>query len=551
MENHPHKQIVDIVERYRLKRAAQRATANDAIDLAKAAELILAEIAETNGAESADFLRSSTLVASEMLNILIDNINRHALDPAKGLSGATRVLEYIDKLPVDVHFRDNRYLPQREIILQLAEKHHVRGSAYGINFFPTVGDDAYFASCRSYDDYSRYTHRHPSGRHYGEARSQMLNIKGQHAKRIKRRRLLWRLFLACLGAALTAAVCLIAGMLWTSIFGVFMVEAGIICAFYVSKATSDAIPRPKLRKLWLAAVAAVLVLGGGALILTESVRAQRAQLDGIIANRDEDAMMEYLTDANNTYYAEEALAAYLSMMDSIFFNPEQMEKPSRIPPLARMQNFSKNELLLPETQVLIAQRAQARTDSLYRLTVNDGTLRAWQRYQSLAPSEFFYDSSEKIDSIEEVLWSQEATAWLQASSDNTKDSYTRYVETYPLGSHVAAANSRLIDFEVKDYRNQGQPLVDNIDRVADYDGGGSKVCIYNNSDFVVTFMFSGPKSVKFSIMPHDYKDAAVADGSYQVLVKVDNGDQFSFVQAFDHGIYSSSIELSKHDESHQ
>ncbi len=529
----------------RRKRAAGLSVINDAIYLAKDTETSLGNLAGIYGADSDRMKEMATVVAAEMLNIIISALNRQSSDKRHDLKDARKALTYISRLPVSGSFAETRLTPQRSLIINMMRGYSVADCDSDIEYRPTVGDDAFFSACVSADDFSQYLRRHPRGRHTDEANRSIRHLEASHKRRLELVRIAMQLSGILFAVMLLVAVCVITGLSTGITTGLSLLLAGAGAGLmFIQSYGADRTILPGQRQA--SAIAAILFLiAGSVIIFTTDRRAQRAELDYILAHSDEDALVSYLCDPHNTYYADEALSGYLAIMDSVFFDPARMSKPSQVPPLARMANLAKADELPVSTRGILEERVRLRTDSLYRISLAANDLDTWLSYQALAPSDLYYDSSERIDSIETVNWGSEPTAWTSATEQDTRDGYTRYLDMYPGGAHAAMANARLIDLEVKDYRNQGQVNVESISRIADNGGEGSRVCIYNNSDYDVKFMFSGPASVSYTVAARGYDEHDFADGTYQVLALIDNPqrDRFSFLQNLDNGIYSSTIEI--------
>lgn len=537
--------ITGAVTAARRRRAAGISVINDAIYLAKDTETALGDLAGSDGADSDRMKEMATAVAAEMLNIIITSLNRQSGDRRHDLKDARKALTYISRLPVTESFAESRLNPQSGLITEMMRTYSVADCDTDINYSPTVGDDAFFSSCVSAEDFSHYLRRHPGGRHTDEANRLIRRLEANHKRRQEMVKVALQLSGLLFAVVLLVAVCMITGVSTGIITGLslLLVGAGAVLMF-VRSYGADRTVLPGQR--YAAAISATVCLIAGAMIIfTTERRSQRAELDDILAHSDEDALVSYLCNPRNTYYADDALAGYLAIMDSVFFDPDRMAKPSQVPPLARMANLAKADELPESTRRILEERVRLRTDSLYRISLAVNDLDTWLSYQALAPSDLYYDSSERIDSIETVNWGSEPTAWTSAKDLGSREGYTRYLDMYPDGAHAAMANARLIDLEVNDYRNQGQVNVESISRIADNGGEGSRVCIYNNSDYDVKFMFSGPASVSYTVAARGYDEHDFADGTYQVLALIDNPqrDRFSFAQHLDHGIYSSTIEI--------
>lgn len=529
----------------RRRRAAGLSEVNDAIYLAKDTETALGNIAEKYGAESLPMTEAATAVAAEMLNVVITAINRRSKDRQHDLSDARKALTYISRLPVNDSFAETRLKPQRNLIIDMLRNHGIPDKDADINFSPTIGDDTCFSSCITASDFSLYLRRHPQGIHAGEANRAIKDIE---AKRKHRQTIIKMCLQVCgviLAIMLLVTVCMILGVSTGITTGLSILMAGIAAAVIFIRSFGVEYTSVKMKRYISGGTALVFLFVGTTTIATTERRQQRAQLNEILAHGDEDALMDYLCNPHNTYYADEAFSAYLTMMDSVFFDPERMAKPSQLPPLARMANLAKSGVLPESKRKILENRVKLRTDSLYHLSLEIDDLDSWLSFQALAPSDLYYDSSEHIDSIETLYWSSEPTAWASATRQGTREGYTRYIDLFPDGEHSAHAKARLIDLEVNNYRNQGQVTVESISRIADYSGPGSRVCIYNNSDYDVKFMFSGPASVSYTVGAHCYDEHDFTDGTYQVLALISNPqrDRFSFPQNLSRGIYSSTIEI--------
>ncbi len=123
--------------------------------------------------------------------------------------------------------------------------------------------------------------------------------------------------------------------------------------------------------------------------------------------------------------------------------------------------------------------------------------------------------------LEDRDWGSESTAWERASSMNTKDSYQKYAVMYPYGAHAAEANKRLIDLKVNDMFSGNHDNFPKIERTsADDESPVSTITIYNHTEFFLTVMFSGDKSISTTIVPGGFETVTVRNGSYVVGASV-------------------------------
>lgn len=123
--------------------------------------------------------------------------------------------------------------------------------------------------------------------------------------------------------------------------------------------------------------------------------------------------------------------------------------------------------------------------------------------------------------IEDRDWGSESTAWERASGINTRDSYQKYAAMYPYGAHAAEANKRLIDLKVNDMFTGSHNSFPKIERTAaDDESPVSTITIYNHTDYFLTVMFSGERSISATIMPGSFETLTVQNGSYVVGASV-------------------------------
>ena len=214
----------------------------------------------------------------------------------------------------------------------------------------------------------------------------------------------------------------------------------------------------------------------------------------------------------DTQKQEEEYCELMQKSHTVLFN----EKDNT---LKQMIDFAKSTKNTSQSKA-IKNRIRIVCDSLYKIADKAGTLHDWLRYQKIVPSEYYKDSSEKIEGLLAVEWNTDSKAWKQASSSNTVSSYDKYLSMYPNGKYAKDAEKRIVDIGIaRTYSGYHGPLPQ-MDRVHSGNGPKSLINVNNNTDYALTLLYSGADSKRLIIDPQGYASISLHNGAYKVAAYV-------------------------------
>ena len=112
----------------------------------------------------------------------------------------------------------------------------------------------------------------------------------------------------------------------------------------------------------------------------------------------------------------------------------------------------------------------------------------------------------------------DANAWKTASSANTIAAYRDYINRYPRGKHVEAANKKMIDLEVQSIINSGDyGYLPSSQKVSYGTGRYSTINISSRCNQTITIMYSGVKSMKIILSPYQSRKVVLPSATYKVV----------------------------------
>ncbi len=158
-------------------------------------------------------------------------------------------------------------------------------------------------------------------------------------------------------------------------------------------------------------------------------------------------------------------------------------------------------------------------DSLYTVADKINTFEAWQAYQSSVPTDCYRDSQDKKDAVDR-RWSTESKAWATATTMNTLYAYKRYLTKYPKGKHKKIAEKKIVDLEVSVIFAGKHGTLPKMDRVSKGKGSTSRIGVYNNTNYTLTLLYSGPESKRLEIAPKSRGSLRLKNGAYRVAASV-------------------------------
>lgn len=135
-------------------------------------------------------------------------------------------------------------------------------------------------------------------------------------------------------------------------------------------------------------------------------------------------------------------------------------------------------------------------------------------------------TDDKLEEFEQQMkereWNREDTAWERACVLNNKEAYERYSAMYPYGEHVADAQKRIIDIQVKDAMNSKHDELPNMYKVEDdEDSPTSTIVVENFTGYILTVYYSGEeKSESIAISPGGKGTVVLPNGQYSIAASV-------------------------------
>lgn len=167
---------------------------------------------------------------------------------------------------------------------------------------------------------------------------------------------------------------------------------------------------------------------------------------------------------------------------------------------------------------------EAVCDSLYDAANRTGTKAGWKQYQKIVPTDYFRDSEQKIEEIEEHAWNTEEKAWSYALSENTISAYQKYESLYPNGSHINLCEKNLIDLEVSRVSAGEHGSLPEMDKTGYGGGSTSDITVSNSTSYTLTLLYSGPDSKRLIIGAGRTSSVRLKNGSYRVAASVSASD---------------------------
>lgn len=188
-------------------------------------------------------------------------------------------------------------------------------------------------------------------------------------------------------------------------------------------------------------------------------------------------------------------------------------------PIQKLQEFinqNSDTYYQNEAQIFI----KSICDSLYDVADRKSTVLGWKQYQSVVPTDYFKDSDEKIEEIENKAWNTESKAWKQAISENSISAYEKYKLLYPNGAHISICEKKLIDLEVSRIYAGEHGTLPAMDRTGYGGGSTSYITVTNSTSYTLTIWYSGNDSKKLVIGAGGTKSIRLKNGQYRVAASV-------------------------------
>ena len=180
-------------------------------------------------------------------------------------------------------------------------------------------------------------------------------------------------------------------------------------------------------------------------------------------------------------------------------------------------------------------------DSLYDVADRSNTVLGWRQYQRVVPTNYFWDSDDKIAEIENQSWNTDAKAWRQATLENSISAYEKYKSMYPNGAHISACEKKLIDLEVSRVFQGEHGTLPAMERTGYGGGSTSYITVTNNTSYTLTIWYSGNDSKKLVIGAGGTKSVRLKNGQYKVAASVSasNVSNYAGIESLHGGNYSA------------
>ena len=170
---------------------------------------------------------------------------------------------------------------------------------------------------------------------------------------------------------------------------------------------------------------------------------------------------------------------------------------------------------------MIKARMATLIDSLYNKAITENTFQSLNDYKYGVPEEYRRDIEDRIIALENVGWETESQAWQTASERNDLSAYDKYLTMYPKGAHRSTAEKRLIDLQVDATFAGEHGQLPQMDKVGGGYGPTSTIYVYNNTQYNLTLLYSGPSSRRFVLPAHSHKTISLTNGEYRCVASVD------------------------------
>ena len=162
----------------------------------------------------------------------------------------------------------------------------------------------------------------------------------------------------------------------------------------------------------------------------------------------------------------------------------------------------------------------AKVDSEHRKALDTETIEGWNLYKSTVTEPYWRDADERIDDLNNRLWGTEAQAWRTAQKENSLTAYNRYLELYPKGAHVKAADKKVIDLSVTSIFAGDHGSLPGMDKTSYSSSGVNHISVRNDTQYTLTLLYSGPDSKRLVLRPNSSGTVTLPNGSYRVAASV-------------------------------
>jgi hypothetical protein len=148
---------------------------------------------------------------------------------------------------------------------------------------------------------------------------------------------------------------------------------------------------------------------------------------------------------------------------------------------------------------------------------------------------------------EQQMWGTESRAWRTATSQGTMAAYNEYLQRYPQGRHKSQADQKIIDLEVQAVINSGDyGYLPPSQRISYGTSATSSVHIRNSSGSTITILYSGTRSMRVVLSPHQSQTISLPSGSYRVVATAPGVRSFYGTENLTGGDYESEYYITRY-----
>lgn len=254
---------------------------------------------------------------------------------------------------------------------------------------------------------------------------------------------------------------------------------------------------------------------------------------------------KYLSKYPDGKYSHEAENAILSYLDDLSFYGNSYNGKKGIEAVEKIEN-TKERYSGSHFESRIDSLLTAKVDQVYREAASKGTIEAWLSYQSMLPEEYWRDSENRIEEIENRDWGTESMAWRTAQRVNTLTAYSRYLELYPKGAHAKAADKKVIDLSVSNIFAGDHGTLPGMDKTSYSSSGRNTISVSNDTQYTLTLLYSGPDSKRLVLYPRSSGTVSLPNGTYRVAASVaaSNVRSYAGTETLTGGSYDVSYYIS-------
>lgn len=173
----------------------------------------------------------------------------------------------------------------------------------------------------------------------------------------------------------------------------------------------------------------------------------------------------------------------------------------------------------------------------YNRVLSSNTIEEWKEYVESVPSQYHWDATDRIDSIENEsaqaeakAWGTEQRAWNTVSQTHSYYNLKKYLELYPNGRHSRNIKKEIIDYEVaRDFAGE-HGTMPSMNQTRSGNGRFSTITVINQTSYEMTLLYSGgTDSERLVISGGGTWSVRLPNGSYRISARVNSSNVISYV----------------------